>query len=76
MQFITFGNRIATENFNIGFFYKITFTDSTEVECTCIGIGANFVSFQRQEPELLFTLTLDNASTVLSIDFLISDCKK
>ena len=70
MQFVTFGNRIATENFNIGFFYKITFTDSTEVECTCIGIGANFVSFQRQEPELLFTLTLDNASTVLSIDFL------
>lgn len=70
MQFVTFGNRIATENFNIGFFYKITFTDSTEVECTCIGIGANFVSFQRQEPELLFTLTLDNAATVLSIDFL------
>ena len=70
MQFVTFGNRIATENFNIGFFYKITFTDSTVVECTCIGIGANFVNFQREEPELLFSLTLDSASDVLSIDFL------
>ena len=70
MQFVTFGNRIATENFNIGFFYKITFTDNTSADCTCIGIGANFVNFQREEPELLFSLTLDSASNVLSIDFL------
>ena len=68
MQFITTGNRIAIENFTIGDLYTITFESGTYINCACIGIGANFVSFQRNLPELLFTLTMETAELVSSID--------
>ena len=68
MQFITTGNRIAVENFTIGDLYTITFESGTYINCACIGIGANFVSFQRNLPELLFTLTMETAELVSSID--------
>ena len=68
MQFITSGNRIAVENFTLGDLYTITFTSGTYINSACIGIGENFVSFQRNEPELLFTLTMETAELVSSID--------
>lgn len=68
MQFITTGNRIAVENFTLGDLYTITFTSGTYINSACIGIGENFVSFQRNEPELLFTLNLETAELVSSID--------
>lgn len=68
MQYITTGNRIAVENFTIGDLYTITFESGTYINCACIGIGANFVSFQRNLPELLFTLTMETAELVSSID--------
>ena len=68
MQFITSGNRIAVENFTLGDLYTITFTSGTYINSACIGIGENFVSFQRNEPELLFTLNMETAELVNSID--------
>ena len=68
MQFITSANRIAVENFTLGDLYTITFTSGTYINSACIGIGENFVSFQRNEPELLFTLTMETADLVSSID--------
>lgn len=68
MQFITTGNRIAVENFVLGDLYTITFTNGTYINSACIGIGDNFVTFQRNEPELLFSLTMATAELVSSID--------
>ena len=68
MQFITTGNRIAVENFTLGDLYTITFTNGTYINSACIGIGENFVSFQRNEPELIFSLTMETAELVSSID--------
>lgn len=68
MQFITTGNRIAVENFTIGDLYTITFTNGNYINSACIGIGANFVTFQRNEPELLFSLTMETAELVSTID--------
>ena len=68
MQFITTGNRIAVENFTLGDLYTITFTNGTYINSACIGIGENFVSFQRNEPELLFSLTMATAELVSSIE--------
>lgn len=68
MQFITSGNRIAVENFTLGDLYTITFTSGIYINSACIGIGENFVSFQRNEPELLFTLNMETAELVSSID--------
>lgn len=68
MQFITTGNRIAVENFTIGDLYTITFTNGNYINSACIGIGGNFVTFQRNEPELLFSLTMETAEDVYSIE--------
>ena len=68
MQYITSGNRIAVENFTLGDLYTITFTSGTYINSACIGIGENFISFQRNEPELLFTLNMETAELVSSID--------
>ena len=68
MQFITTGNRIAVENFTLGDLYTITFTNGTYINSACIGIGENFVSFQRNDPELIFSLTMETAELVSSID--------
>lgn len=68
MQYITTGNRIAVENFTIGDLYTITFTNGNYINSACIGIGANFVTFQRNLPELLFTLTMETAELVSSIE--------
>lgn len=68
MQYITTGNRIAVENFTIGDLYTITFTNGNYINTACIGIGANFVTFQRNEPELLFSLTMETAELVSTID--------
>lgn len=68
MQFITTGNRIAVENFTIGDLYTITFTNGTYINSACIGIGGSFVTFQRNEPELLFSLTMETAEDVYSIE--------
>ena len=68
MQFITSGNRIAVENFVLGDLYTITFTNGTYINSACIGIGDNFVTFQRNEPELLFSLTMATAELVSSIE--------
>ena len=67
-QFITTGNRIAVENFVLGDLYTITFTNGTYINSACIGIGDNFVTFQRNEPELLFSLTMATAELVSSIE--------
>lgn len=68
MQYITTGNRIAVENFTLGDLYTITFTNGTYINSACIGIGDNFVTFQRNEPELLFSLTMATAELVSSIE--------
>ena len=68
MQFITTGNRIAVENFTIGDLYTITVTNCNYINTACIGVGANFVTFQRNEPELLFSLTMETAELVSTID--------
>lgn len=68
MQFITTGNRIAVENFTIGDLYTITFTNGSYINSACIGIGGSFVTFQRNEPELLFSLTMETAEDVYSIE--------
>lgn len=67
MDFITTDQRIAVENFTIGNIYTITFRNAIYFSGSCIGKGADFVSFQRTAPELLFMLTMQTAPTVLTI---------
>ena len=68
MQFIGTGDRILTENFVIGYLYTITFKTGIYSNSACIGIGDNFVMFQRAEPDLLFTLNVDTADEVDTIE--------
>lgn len=68
MQFITTDNRIAVENFQIGYFYTITFNNHNYIITTCTGKGDNFVSFLCSEPELVFDLTMQNADTIATIE--------
>ena len=68
MEFITTGNRIAVENFDIGKIYTITWQTGNYKSLACTGKGTDFVMFQDQEPELLFCLTMDSAVTVSSIE--------
>ena len=68
MQFITSGNRIAVENFVVGYLYTITFTGGEYIHCACTGIGMDFVMFSRTAPEYTFALTMETAEGVSSID--------
>ena len=68
MEFITTDQRIAVENFYIGKIYTITFKDSTFITRACIGKGADYVMFQEQAPKMLFTLNMQTASTIDSIE--------
>ena len=68
MEFITTGNRIAVENFDIGKIYTITWQTGNYKSLACTGKGTDFVMFQDQEPDLLFCLTMDSAISVASID--------
>ena len=68
MEFITTGNRIAVENFDIGKIYTITWQTGNYKSLACTGKGTDFVMFQDQEPDLLFCLTMDSAISVSSID--------
>lgn len=68
MQFITTDNRIAVENFQIGYFYTITFNNHNYIITTCTGKGDNFVSFLCSEPELVFDLTMQTADTIATIE--------
>ena len=68
ITFIESGNRIATENFQIGEIYTITFTNGNYKTMCCVGIGSDFVMFQDKLPNALFCLTLGTADTVLTID--------
>lgn len=68
ITFVELGNRIATENFEIGEIYTITFTNGNYKTMCCIGVGSDFVMFQYKLPNALFCLTLGTAETVLTID--------
>lgn len=68
IDFVVSGNRIATESFAIGKIYEIIFTDGSFLICACNHVGNNFVVFQRELPELLFTLNMETASSVRSIE--------
>ena len=68
MQFIGTGDRILTENFNVGYLYTITFKTGIYSNSACIGIGDNFVMFQRAEPDLLFNLNINTADEVDTIE--------
>ena len=68
MQFVTSGNRIAVENFTVGYLYTITFTGGEYIHCACTGIGMDFVMFSRTAPEYTFALTMETAEDVSSID--------
>lgn len=68
MQFIGTGDRILTENFNVGYLYTITFKTGIYINSACIGIGDTFVMFQKAEPDLLFTLNMDTADEVDTIE--------
>lgn len=68
MQFIGTGDRILTENFNVGYLYTITFKTGIYINSACIGIGDTFVMFQKAEPDLLFTLNVDTAEEVDTIE--------
>ena len=68
MQFIGTGDRILTENFNVGYLYTITFKTGIYINSACIGIGDSFVMFQKAEPDLLFTLNIDTADEVDTIE--------
>ena len=68
MQFITTGNRIAVENFTVGYLYTITFTNGNYIHCACTGIGIDFVMFSRTAPEYTFALTMETAEDVTTID--------
>lgn len=68
MQFITTDQRIAVEAFTVGKIYQVNFTDSNYFIGACIGTGDNFVMFQRTAPDSLFSLTMESAASVSSID--------
>lgn len=68
ITFIESGNRIATENFQIGEIYTITFTNGNYKTMCCTGIGVDFIMFQDKLPNALFCLTMGTAETVLTID--------
>ncbi len=68
MQFVVPGQRIATENFTTGKLYSILFKTDTQVNLMCISIGADCVVFQGEVPFNLFTLTMQNADTIDSIE--------
>lgn len=68
MQFITTDNRIAVENFQIGYFYTITFNNHNYIITTCTGKGDNFVSFLCSEPEIVFDLTMQTADSIATIE--------
>ena len=68
MEFITSGDRIATENFSIGKIYTVTFTNGNYFINTCVGIGPDFVMFQQEAPKMLFCLDMESAETISSID--------
>lgn len=67
MQFIVNDQRIAVENFQIGKIYTIKFATSY-LTAACIGVGADFVAFQRTQPEYIFILSMGTAADVVSID--------
>ena len=67
MEYITTGDRIAVENFEIGSIYKVTFLNETEVYFMCCGIGKDFVMLMSNEPRL-FSLTMSSAAEVDAID--------
>lgn len=68
MQFIVSGQRIAVENFVTGKLYTILWKNDTQVTLTCISIGADCVVFQGEAPLNLFTLTMQNADTIDTIE--------
>lgn len=68
MQFIISGQRIAVENFVTGKLYTILWKNDTQVTLTCISIGADCVVFQGEAPLNLFTLTMQNADTIDTIE--------
>lgn len=76
MQFITTDQRIAVENFDLGLIYTVTFTDGRYFLGACIGKGADFVMFQRTEPELIYCLNMTTAADVASIEPLSDDIGK
>lgn len=76
MQFITTDQRIAVENFEIGLIYTVTFTDGRYFLGACIGKGADFVMFQRTEPELIYCLNMTTAADIANIDPLGNDIGK
>lgn len=67
MEYITSGDRIAVENFEIGSLYKVTFLNEIEVYFMCCGIGKDFVMLMSNEPRL-FSLTMLSAAEVDAID--------
>ena len=67
MEYITTGDRIAVENFEIGSIYKVTFLNETEVYFMCCGKGKDFVMMMSNEPRL-FSLTMLSAAEVAAID--------
>lgn len=67
MQFIVNDQRIAVEKFQIGKIYTIKFATSY-LTTACVGIGADFVAFQRTRPDYIFILSMETAADVVSID--------
>ena len=67
MEYITTGDRIAVENFEIGSIYKVTFLNETEVYFMCCGKGKDFVMLMSNEPRL-FSLTMSSAAEVVAIE--------
>lgn len=76
MQFITTDQRIAVENFEVGLIYTVTFSNGDSFTGACIGIGPDFVAFQRTAPKLLFCLTMTTAADIAGIDPLGDDIGK
>lgn len=68
MQFITTDQRIAVENFKTGLIYTVTFTSGRYFSGACIGIGKDYVMFQRTAPELVYCLNMAAAEDVESIE--------
>lgn len=68
MIFVKDGQRIATENFVSGKVYNILFKNDVNTNMMCTSIGSDCVIFQGQAPLGLFTLTIQNADTVDTIE--------
>lgn len=68
MVFIVSDQRIATENFEKGKIYKVVFLDESIFYGVCLGIGSNFVMLSGNISGYLFSLTMETASQVESID--------